>query len=61
MENCMAMGQTPCAAEMLRLFRCAVFEPMSHFKCADDGVAVIRPGYCDKEQERTFVCMQNRM
>jgi hypothetical protein len=61
MSSCVSVGQSPCAAEMLRLFRCAVYEPPSHWKCADDGMAAIRPGYCDKEQEHTFVCMQNRM
>jgi hypothetical protein len=59
MPDCLAMAVgTPCADEFASLYRCLVKEPDAHWECADDGVAAIREGFCEKEQEKSVSCME---
>lgn len=59
--NCLAMAVgTPCSAEFSALYRCLAREPAEHWECADDGVAAVREGFCEKEQEAVVGCMEAR-
>jgi hypothetical protein len=59
MKNCIGMGVgTPCSDQFSALYACLVREPVAHWECGEDGVAAIREGYCDKEQERAISCME---
>ena len=61
MVNCLAMGTvTPCTPEMTAFYRCLVKQPAKNWECDEDGVAAIRQGFCDKEQEKTVLCMDKR-
>jgi len=57
--NCLAAGAgTPCNAEFLAFYRCIVPQPINNWECAEDGVAAVKPGVCDEEQQRAVRCMQ---
>jgi hypothetical protein len=59
MPNCLAMGVgTPCSDQMSKFLRCLVSEPVERWECGEDGVAAIREGFCDKEQEQAVGCME---
>jgi hypothetical protein len=47
-----------CRAELEAFYACLAGEPPDHWECAEDGVAVIRDGYCDKQQERFALCAE---
>jgi hypothetical protein len=53
----MAAG-TPCSESFAALYQCLVREPIEHWECAEDGIAAIRVGFCEKEQERAVGCME---
>ena len=53
----MSIG-TPCADEFAGLYRCLENEPVAHWECAEDGVAAVREGYCEKEQATAVGCME---
>jgi hypothetical protein len=56
--NCVAAGSgTPCNAEFQAFYQCLVPQPIKNWECDEDGVASIKPGNCDKEQERAIQCM----
>ncbi len=58
----MAMGSlTPCSAEMMGFYACLVHQPAKNWECGDDGVAVIRPSFCDSEQGNAVRCMEAKM
>jgi len=58
MKNCIAMAAgTPCMGEFTAFYGCLSKEPAEHWECAEDGIAAIREGYCEKEQERVAACM----
>jgi hypothetical protein len=58
--NCQAMGIiSGCADQVAAMYRCLVQHRVSHWECADDGVAAIREGYCDKEQEQAIKCIES--
>ena len=60
--QCLAMASlTPCGDPMLAFYRCLTTQPTKNWECADDGVAAIRDGFCDKEQGQVVACMQARM
>jgi hypothetical protein len=60
--NCIAMAAlTPCSPQISALFSCILREPLAHWECAEDGVAAIRKGYCDAEQEQAVTCMEQKM
>jgi hypothetical protein len=62
MPNCLAVGTvTPCTQEVTALYKCLVKQPVKNWECAEDGVAAIRDGFCDKEQEKTVTCMEKRL
>lgn len=46
-----------CPAEMSKLMTCALKHPAERWECSDEGVASIRDGYCDKEQEAFMNCV----
>jgi hypothetical protein len=52
---------TPCSLEMAGFYDCLVAEPLKHWECGDDGVAVIREGFCDAEQRKALQCMEAKM
>ncbi len=57
--NCLAMAiGTPCADEFAGLYRCLEGEPVGHWECAEDGVAAVREGYCEREQAAAVGCME---
>lgn len=57
--NCLAMSiGTPCADEFAGLYRCLESEPPAHWECAEDGVAAVREGYCEKQQAAAVGCME---
>jgi hypothetical protein len=59
LPNCLgAASGTPCNAEFQAFYQCLVPQPIKNWECAEDGVAAIRPGFCEKEQERALSCMQ---
>jgi hypothetical protein len=59
MKNCLGMGiGTPCSESFAALYACLQREPPAHWECGEDGIAAIREGYCEKEQERTVICME---
>jgi hypothetical protein len=59
MQNCLgsAIG-TPCTAEFLAFYQCLLPQPIKNWECAEDGVAAIREGFCDQEQEHAVRCME---
>lgn len=60
--NCLGMATlTPCSAEFAQLYSCLKTEPTAHWECAEDGVAAIREGYCEREQSRVTQCMEKKM
>lgn len=57
--NCVgAAAGTPCNAEFQAFYRCLVPQPIKNWECAEDGVAAIKPGFCEKEQENAVRCME---
>jgi hypothetical protein len=62
MVNCLAMGTvTPCTSEMMAFYHCLLKQPIKNWECDDDGVAAIRQGFCDKEQEKAVLCMDKKV
>ena len=47
-----------CERQFAGFYRCLSGEPSEHWRCDEDGVAAIREGFCDKEQEATVQCME---
>jgi hypothetical protein len=61
MKNCIGMGVgTPCSEQFSALYACFLREPVAHWECSEDGIAAIREGYCEKEQERAVGCMETK-
>jgi hypothetical protein len=59
MPNCVgAASGTPCNPEFQAFYRCLVPQPIKNWECAEDGVAAIKPGFCEKEQENSVRCME---
>lgn len=57
--NCVAMAVgTPCSDEFMRFYGCLVREPVEHWECSEDGIAAIKEGFCNKEQEAAIGCME---
>jgi hypothetical protein len=62
MPNCLAVGTvTPCTSDVKAFYACLVKQPVKNWECDDDGVAAIREGFCEKEQEKTVTCMQAKL
>ncbi|HEV8551281.1 MAG TPA: hypothetical protein VGQ57_19670 [Polyangiaceae bacterium] len=57
--NCVAAAAgTPCTGEFLTFYRCLVPQPIGNWECAEDGVAAVKPGTCDAEQDHAIQCMK---
>jgi hypothetical protein len=57
--DCVAAGsQTPCNAEFQVFYGCLREQPSQNWECAEDGVAAIKPPFCDQQQERAVRCME---
>ena len=57
--ECVRAGtETPCNAEFQAFYRCLVPQPAHNWECAEDGIAAIKPGLCDEQQERAVQCME---
>jgi hypothetical protein len=62
MPNCLAMGSlTPCTDKMTVFFHCLVEQPLQNWECSPDGVAAVRPGFCENEQASAVGCMETHM
>jgi hypothetical protein len=62
MSNCIAMATvTPCSESLHGMYRCLVNQPLANWECADDGVAAIKDGFCDREQSQAVGCMEAKM
>ena|SRR5215471_887381 len=60
--QCIAMGSfTPCQDQFAAFYRCLATKPDPNWECGEDGVAAIREGFCDSEQESTVTCMEAKM
>jgi len=59
MKSCVSMAAgTPCTDAFKAFYGCLAREPAERWECAEDGIAAIREGYCEKEQERAVGCME---
>jgi len=59
LQGCFDMaGIEGCTAAFERLYSCLAAEPVAHWECAEDGVAAIRDGYCEKEQAGAARCVE---
>ncbi len=57
--NCLGMGSIrPCVDPVAALYTCLEKQPLERWECAEDGVAAIRVGYCDREQAAAVSCME---
>jgi hypothetical protein len=57
--NCFGMGSIPsCQAQFAAFYRCLVAQPSQNWRCDDDGVASIREGFCDREQQQAIECVE---
>jgi hypothetical protein len=62
LPNCVAAASaTPCKHEFASFYGCLVTQPLENWHCEEDGVAAIREGHCEREQERALQCMDQRM
>ncbi len=62
LPNCIAMASaTPCSEEVAVFYECLNRQPLQNWECAEDGVAAIRDGFCNKEQGRAVGCMEAKM
>jgi hypothetical protein len=52
---------TPCQDEFAAFYRCLKGKGDEKWECGDDGIAAIREGLCDPEQEKTVGCMETKM
>ena len=60
--QCIAMGSfTPCKDEFAAFYRCLEGKPDQNWECGEDGIAAIREGRCDPEQEKAVGCMEAKM
>jgi hypothetical protein len=58
-RNCQAMGLIAgCNEQMLVLYRCLGGQAVDRWECAEDGVAAIRDGFCEAEQEKAVACVE---
>lgn len=55
---CRQSLEPPCDAELSAALSCMVREPLSHWECSEEGLPVIRTGYCDAPQSKAVECMQ---
>jgi hypothetical protein len=46
---------------MSSFYKCLVREPVEHWECGADGVAAIKVGFCDAEQEKAVSCMEAKV
>jgi hypothetical protein len=61
-SNCVAMGSLrPCVEAVTALYTCLSAQPSERWECAEDGVAAIREGFCESEQERAVACMDKNL
>jgi hypothetical protein len=59
LAECVTGGtQNPCSAEFQNFYRCLVPQAVENWECAEDGIAAIKPGRCDEEQERAVKCIE---
>jgi len=62
MSNCLGMASTmPCGPFFMGFYQCLRQEPLPHWECSNEGIAVIREGFCDQEQARAVRCMEEKM
>jgi hypothetical protein len=46
---------------MQNVLGCIAAEPVAHWECDEAGVAAIREGYCDGEQQAFAACFQRSL
>jgi hypothetical protein len=52
---------TPCKKEISSFYDCLLRQPLQNWECALDGVAAIRDGLCNAQQEESLRCMEAKM
>lgn len=58
--SCLSMASVAdCSASFLAFYRCLEQEPLEHWRCDQDGIAAIREGFCDREQESAVGCIEH--
>jgi hypothetical protein len=60
--NCMASAATPpCADKFLAFFACVAEQPAKNWECDEGGMAAIREGFCEAEQDQTLRCVESKI
>jgi hypothetical protein len=57
-EACQSSLEPPCDTELAATLECVTHEPLAHWECSDEGLPVIRAGYCDAQQGKVVSCMR---
>jgi hypothetical protein len=52
---------TPCSSQMGAFYQCLLAQPLGNWECDEEGMAAIREGFCDQEQEATVRCMDDKL
>jgi hypothetical protein len=56
--NCVVMGMLSiCGQQVDAFYKCLMLQPVKNWECDEDGVAAIREGFCDAEQEQAVKCV----
>lgn len=57
--NCFGMGSIPsCQTQFAAFYRCLAGQPNQNWRCDEDGMASIREGFCDREQQQAVECVE---
>jgi len=61
MPNCIAMGSLQsCTDKLTGFFRCLVAQPAENWECSPDGIALVREGFCAREQGDVASCLETK-
>lgn len=60
-EACQQSLSPPCDGELRASLACVTVEPLAHLECSDEGLPVIRDGYCNAEQTKLMACVQRAL
>jgi hypothetical protein len=52
-----SMADPTCAAQMSAATSCMLKEPAANWECTEDGVAAIKEGFCEAEQNAFATCL----
>jgi hypothetical protein len=60
-DACQHSLSPPCDSELRASLTCVTAEPIAHWECSDEGLPVIRDGYCNAEQAKLMACVQRTL